>query len=84
MTDSRAKSFLSKYSNACVELDALPPTELRRRIRKAIEQLIDKTLWDRAVMVENAELASIQEAVAAGRGVPPHERRSHEQVLTHK
>jgi hypothetical protein len=70
MTDSRAKGFLSKYSNACVELDALPPTELRRRIRKAIEQLIDKTLWDRAVMVEKAEIKSIQETVAAWPGSP--------------
>jgi len=62
-SDSRAASFLRRYSNRCVELDALPPTELRRRIREAVENLIDQELWDRAVKVEKAELASIQEIV---------------------
>src|SRR5215831_5435 len=46
-TDSRANGFLRKYSNRCVELDALPPVELRNRIRQAIETMMDKGLWDR-------------------------------------
>jgi hypothetical protein len=64
MTDSRAKGFLSKYSDACVELDALPPIELRRRIREAVEQLLDRDLWNHAIEVESVELASIRETVA--------------------
>jgi hypothetical protein len=64
MTDSRAKGFLRQYSNACVELDALPPIELRTRIRNAVEQLLDKKLWSRAVEVESVELASIRDTVA--------------------
>ena len=62
-SDSRAASFLRRYSNKCVELDALPPTELRRRIEEAVTAMQDRELWDRAVMVEKAELASIQEIV---------------------
>lgn len=64
MTDSRAKEFLSKYSNACVELDALPPVELRRRIRDAVEQLLDRELWSRAIDIESIELDSIRDTVA--------------------
>jgi hypothetical protein len=64
MTDSRAKGFLRKYSNTCVELDALPPIELRRRIRDAVEQLLDRNLWNRAIEVESVELASIRDTVA--------------------
>jgi hypothetical protein len=62
-SDSRAASFLRRYSNRCVELDALPPTELRRRIEEAITAMLDRDLWDRAVIVEEAELASIRQIV---------------------
>jgi hypothetical protein len=50
--DSRSASFRKKHGEQCVELDALPPTELRKRIREAVEDLIDRELWDRAVAVE--------------------------------
>jgi hypothetical protein len=63
-SDSRTKGFLSRYSNACVELDALPPTELRRRIRKEVEALQDKRSWERSVAIEEAELDSIERVVS--------------------
>ena len=59
-SDSRSESFRKRHGEQCVELDALPPTELRRRIRDAVEHCIDSELWDRAVAVENAELSSIE------------------------
>ena len=62
-SDPRSAGFLRRYSNKCVELDALPPTELRRRIEEAVMAMLDSELWDRAVKVEKAELASIQEIV---------------------
>jgi hypothetical protein len=46
-----------------VELDALPPNELRRRIREAIEGKMDREKWQRAVEVERVELRSIVETV---------------------
>jgi hypothetical protein len=64
MSDSRAEGFLAKYSNRCVELDALPPNELRRRIREAVEELLDVKLWNRAIAVERVEVASILETVS--------------------
>jgi hypothetical protein len=63
-SDSRAARFLERYSNNCVELDALPPDELRRRIKDAVTDLLDLELWNRAVAVEQVECASILETVA--------------------
>jgi len=63
-TDSRAAGFLKKYSNRCVELDALPPKELRRRIRDAVHQLLDVDLWNKAIEIERVELASIVDTVS--------------------
>ena len=64
-TDSRAKEFLARYSNACVEVDALAPSELRRRIRDSVTRLLDVPSWNRAIAVEKVELASIAETVKA-------------------
>jgi hypothetical protein len=62
-TDSRARSFREKYGNETVELDALPPNELRRRIRTAIEGKLDQEKWERAIAVEQVELRNIVETV---------------------
>jgi hypothetical protein len=62
-TDTRASAFLAEYNNECVELDALPPTELRRRIREAVESNLDMDKWNRAVEVERVELQNIMETV---------------------
>jgi hypothetical protein len=64
MADPRAKAFLRKYADASVELDSLPPTELRQRIRNAVEELLDKNLWKRAVEIEGIELRSIIDTVS--------------------
>lgn len=63
-SDSRAARFLERYSNNCVELDALPPDELRRRIRDAVTDLLNLELWNRAVAVEEVERQSILDTVA--------------------
>ena len=66
-SDSRAAGFRRKFGNRCVELDALPPDELRRRIRKAIESHIDWEAWSRALAVEEAEKESIENFVGVGK-----------------
>jgi hypothetical protein len=68
-SDSRARKFIKKYGRQCVELDALPATELRRRIREAVESLLDRTAWDRAVAVEQVEIRSIVETVSKWPGL---------------
>lgn len=59
--DSRAPKFKARYGEEAVELDALPPTELRARLEDAILELIDVELWNRAESVEQVELESIRE-----------------------
>jgi hypothetical protein len=54
-SDSRASGFRKKYGNRCVELDALPVVELRRRIQDAVEEHIDMESWERAKVAEEAE-----------------------------
>jgi hypothetical protein len=61
--DPRAAAFVQRHGAECVELDALPPEELRRRIRQAVTALIDQEVWNRAIKVEKAELASITDTV---------------------
>lgn len=60
-SDSRAAAFRRRHGDQCVELDALPPEELRRRVREAITSCVDAAAWKRAVAAEQAELASIVE-----------------------
>jgi hypothetical protein len=74
-TDRRAKGFLSKFGDHAAELDALPPAELERRIRQAIEMHIDRDRWDALQETEAAERESLNlvigswdTAVAAVRG----------------
>jgi hypothetical protein len=62
-SDSRSKKFQKQHGGECVELDALPPTELRSRLRGAIEGLIERKRWDRAVAIEEVELTNIRETV---------------------
>jgi hypothetical protein len=67
--DSRAKKFVKKHGKNCVELDALPPTELRRRIREAVEKRMDIEKWKRAIEIEKVEIRSIVETVSKWPGI---------------
>jgi len=67
LADPRASGFLRKHGNECVELDALPPSELRRRLSAAIRGLIDKAAWERAMAVEEAERATTRKVAKAFR-----------------
>ena len=57
-SDRRYKAFVERYGSQCAELDALPPTEIRSRIRQAIEQHISHDEWERLQEVERIEKES--------------------------
>jgi hypothetical protein len=59
--DSRHRWFVEKYGRRCWELDAMDPNDLRDRVRKEIERYIDRTLWNRAIEIEAAEVASMKD-----------------------
>jgi hypothetical protein len=61
ISDSRAAKFVRRHGDYAVELDALPPTELRARLRRAIDSVIDRDAWDRALLVEEAQRKTCQQ-----------------------
>lgn len=54
-TDRRVAKFIREHGQSCAELDALPPTELRRRVRAAIESHVPSDSWERLQQVEQLE-----------------------------
>lgn len=51
----RTAKFIREHGNRCAELDALPATELRRRVRDAIESHIPEESWEKLRTVEELE-----------------------------
>jgi hypothetical protein len=58
-TDSRYRRFVAEHGTECAELDALPATELRRRVEQAILAHVDMDKWERLKEVERLEKESI-------------------------
>jgi hypothetical protein len=64
--DTRANKFRSEHGNRCAELDALPSTELRRRVRSIIESHIEphRDEWERLQRVEAEERNTLDQFIA--------------------
>jgi hypothetical protein len=63
-SDMRSAGFVRQYGTKCVEVDALPPTELRGRIENAILSHVNAARWDRLQQVERIEQESIDRVAA--------------------
>jgi hypothetical protein len=63
--DSRTRKFLASRGSACAELDALPPNEIRRRVREAVEGHIDGDTWNRLCEIERLEREAVARTFAA-------------------
>ncbi len=59
--DKRATGFIREYGDDCAEIDAIPPTELRRRVRDAIHRHIDRERWESLRAVEEVEKDTLQQ-----------------------
>jgi hypothetical protein len=57
--DSRYRWFVENHGTRCIEVDAMPPPELRELVRKAILAHIDGDAWERFLEIEQEELAEI-------------------------
>jgi hypothetical protein len=64
-TDSRYRRFIREHGRECAELDALPATELRRRVEHAITSHIDAAKWERLKETERLERESLDK-IATG------------------
>lgn len=62
-SDNRARNFRAAHGDACAEVDALPPTELRARVRSAIEGHIEQDRWEKLQRTERLERQTILDLV---------------------
>lgn len=63
MSDARAVSFIARYGNGVVELDALEPPTLQQMIRDAIEAEIDREEWNRVIREIREEREQVKVAI---------------------
>lgn len=73
--DPRYKWFVANHGYRCWELDAMDENALRDRARKAVTDRMDMDAWEHARRIEDVEIASMKEYVAATRAVARHYRR---------
>lgn len=62
--DRRYAAFIAAHGAQCAEVDALPPTELRRRVEESILAHVPKDEWKRLQETERREKESFNEALA--------------------
>jgi hypothetical protein len=62
-SDNRAAGFIERHGTACAEIDAIPPTELRRRVEEAINSHIEAEEWNRLLVVEKAEQETLDRMI---------------------
>jgi hypothetical protein len=72
MKDQRARGFIGRHGRRCAEVDALPPTELRRRVREAIVAHIDTPRWERLQETERLEQETLNAFIG---GLGPADRK---------
>lgn len=61
--DKRAAGFLDRHGNRCAEIDALSPSELRRRVKAAVTNHIDAARWNALLETESHERESVRNAI---------------------
>lgn len=63
LSDSRAASYVAKHGDESWEVDAIPPNELAKIIRKALDQLVDRQLMDGIIAREEHDKVLLRKAV---------------------
>jgi hypothetical protein len=61
--DNRSAGFIRTHGDSCAEVDALAPSELRRRVQEAIEDHIDTDRWNKLIEVEALEQETLNKMV---------------------
>jgi hypothetical protein len=65
---TKHRDYLAAHGDRCVEVDALAPDEIRRRVREIIESHIDQDEWSRLKLIEEQERETVQQFVLAQKG----------------
>jgi hypothetical protein len=74
-SDRRYAAFVREHGTECAELDAIPPNELRSRVKAAIKSHIPRNEWERLKKTEQVERDSFTNLLGQlthchGRGNP--------------
>ncbi len=62
---TRCKKYVDLYGDKCVEIDALPPKEIRTRLQEAVESHIDIGAWQKLQSIERLEMDTIEKTFQA-------------------
>jgi hypothetical protein len=73
--DSRYPWFVEHHGHRCWELDAMDMNDLRSRITAEVKARMNLAAWEHSLMIERAEVESMQVYPAAYRAVARHYRR---------
>ncbi len=63
-SDKRCRKFIQEHGSQCAEVDAIDPTELRRRVRAAITRWVPNEQWERLQTVERLERETFASTLA--------------------
>ncbi len=67
LSDMRAAGFIRQQGSDCAEIDAIPPTELRRRVEHAIMEHVPAVEWNKLRAIEQTEQESLTNILGAMR-----------------
>jgi hypothetical protein len=59
------REYVAEYGNRCVEVDALPPSDIRERVKSAIESHIDAVEWEALQQTEELERQTWRQVAAS-------------------
>ena len=65
LSDTRADGFSREHGTDCAEIDAIPPSELRRRIKQAILEHVPAAEWNKLQAIERTEQESLTNILGA-------------------
>lgn len=61
--DVRYEWFTKRHGHACVEVDAMNPNDLRKRVRDSILEYLDADAWQHMIRIEQGERESMQKVM---------------------
>ena len=64
LADPRSQAYVAQYGDECWELDAIEPRELQRLVKDAIEEHLDREVWENSLEQEEKDRTNLTESFA--------------------
>ena len=65
LADPRSQAYVAQYGDQCWELDAIEPRELQRLVKDAIEEHVDREVWETSLDQEEKDRTSLTKTFAS-------------------